>query len=332
MLHLVQVSDAEQGRSVARVAGNELQLLAGYASVYDLASDAWRHRSAFEEFARSVPSAYAIEYEAVYRGESDWRLLPPIDHPTEPARCRVTGTGLTHLRSAEARSSMHAGEETETDSSRMYQLGLKGGRPASGQIGAAPEWFYKGDGGILRAHGESLTIPRYACDGGEEAEIAGMYLVDENGMPRRLGFAIGNEFSDHLFERQNYLYLAHSKLRDCALGPELVIGADFQDLQGSVTIKRDGDEVWRKQIRSGEQNMAHSLANLEHHHFKYAAHRRPGDVHVHFFGADALSFGAGVQLEEGDTVEIAFPGFGRPLRNVIARDRAQDSFVAVEPL
>ena len=75
--------------------------------------------------------------------------------------------------------------------------------------------------------------------------------------------------------------------------------------------------------------MSHSLANLEHHHFKYDAHRRPGDAHVHFFGADAFSFGAGVRLEDGDTMVVAFEGFGRPLRNPIRLDRSAPQLVKV---
>src|SRR3954447_13206155 len=96
-----------------------------------------------------------LNYEPIYRGESDWRLLPPIDHP-EPARLLVSGTGLTHLQSAANRSAMHAGAmdgttATVTDSARMYQLGVEGGKPAEGAIGSPPEWFYKGSGSILRA-------------------------------------------------------------------------------------------------------------------------------------------------------------------------------------
>jgi hypothetical protein len=64
--------------------------------------------------------------------------------------------------------------------------------------------------------------------------------------------------------------------------------------------------------------MSHSLKNLEHHHFKYAAHRRPGDVHVHFFGADAFSFGEGVTLKAGDLMQVSFPDLGRPLQNFLA--------------
>ena len=66
--------------------------------------------------------------------------------------------------------------------------------------------------------------PPYGDGGGEEAEVAGIYLIGEDGQPWRLGMAIGNEFSDHVTEKFNYLWLAHSKLRQCSFGPELRTG------------------------------------------------------------------------------------------------------------
>jgi hypothetical protein len=90
--------------------------------------------------------------------------------------------------------------------------------------------------------------------------------------------------------------------------------------------------LWSKAIRSGESVMSHSLANIEHHHFKFGGHRRPGDVHVHFFGADAFSFGEGVRLEDGDVMQVQFEGFGRPLRNVLQREGAPDKLIRVAAL
>jgi hypothetical protein len=118
-------------------------------------------------------------------------------------------------------------------------------------------------------------------------------------------------------EATNYLYLAPSKLRTCALGPELIVGADFQDARGEARIVRGGKAIWSGSFATGERNMSHTVANLEHHHFKYPAHRRPGDAHIHFFGADVFSFGDGVELADGDIMEIELGGFGRPLRNPI---------------
>jgi hypothetical protein len=164
-----------------------------------------------------------------------------------------------------------------------------------------------------------LSIPGFADDGGEEPEIAGVYLIGQDGLPVRIGFTQGNEFSDHEFERRNYLYLAASKLRTCAIGPELVIGSGFDSVPGVVSIEREGSPIWSSSICTGEQRMSHSVANLEHHHFKFDAHCRPGDIHIHFFGADAFSFGEGIRLEDGDVMQVHFEGFGRPLLNPLCK-------------
>ena len=78
--------------------------------------------------------------------------------------------------------------------------------------------------------------------------------------------------------------------------------------------------------------MCHSLTNIEHHHFKFEWHRRPGDMHIHFYGADAFSFGAGVTLNEGDVMKVQFDGFGRALCNPLKVDAAADAVVAVQAL
>ncbi len=257
---------------------------------------------------------------------AEGRVLAPIDHP-DPAHLLMTGTGLTHLGSAEGRDKMHkaalaqkegAGEQL-TDSMRMFLMGVEGGKPAAGQEGVQPEWFYKGDGGQLVGPGQPLTSPSFAKDGGEEPEIAGVYLIGPDGTPHRLGFCLGNEFSDHVIERGNYLWLAHSKLRQAALGPELLAGQLPQDVRGTSRIVRSGQTVWEKPFLSGEANMSHTIANLEHHHFKYDLFRRPGDLHVHFFGTATLSFSEGFQTQVGDVFEIEAAPFRYPVSNPLAQ-------------
>jgi hypothetical protein len=78
--------------------------------------------------------------------------------------------------------------------------------------------------------------------------------------------------------------------------------------------------------------MCHSLANIEHHHFKFESHRRPGDLHVHYYGAHSLSFGAGIQLADGDVMSVSYSGFGRPLRNPLRVMPGPAELVAVRPL
>jgi hypothetical protein len=244
----------------------------------------------------------------------------------------VTGTGLTHLGSAEARDLMHrdlAGKAELTDSMRMFTWGLDGGKPEGEAPGVQPEWFYKGDGSNLVAPGAPLPSPDFALDGGEEPEIAGLYVIAPDGTPCRLGFALGNEFSDHVMERQNYLYLAHSKLRPCAIGPEILVGEPPASIQGLARIIRSGETLWEKPFLSGERHMSHTIRNLEHHHFKYAAFRRPGDAHVHFFGTATISFADGVRLHPGDTIEIEADAFTLPLRNTASVTHSKDRHIRV---
>jgi len=319
-MRLVQFIAADDERRVGRVAGDgrTVEELRGVGSVYELAQSALRSSRRLADLAAETPSDGR---EALVDLLAEGRLLAPLDHP-DPAHCLITGTGLTHIGSAQARDAMHQvqgkAEAELSDSMKMFRLGIEGGKPQGDRPGVAPEWFYKGDGSIVAAPGEPLAMPGFALDGGEEAEVTMLYVIDDGGRPRRVGYALGNEFSDHVLERQNYLYLAHSKLRPCAFGPELLLGDLPQDVRGTVAVIRGGERLWQAEWLSGEANMSHTLANLEHHHFKYALFRRPGDIHVHFIGAAVLSFTAGVRTEPGDVFEIAAEPFGTPLRNPLA--------------
>ena len=335
-MHLVQIENPGR-RAVAIVQEPNLALLGEVDSVLALAKRAVGEGRQLSALAEQLLSEEKLSYDDVYNRQSPWKLLSPIDSPGDPQKILVSGTGLTHLGSARDRQAMHiaptAQEEAQmTDSMRMFEWGRQQGRPAGGDIGIAPEWFYKGDGSVLQNPFAPLQVPGHAEDGGEEAEVAAIYFVAGDGTPYRIGMAAGNEFSDHVFERRNYLNLAGSKLRMCSLGPELVVGADFADVPGRVRILRDGEVLWQKQIRTGEDNMCHSLANLEHHHFKFAGHRQSGMLHVHFMGADCLSFGEGIRLKPGDVTEVQFDGFGRPLQNAIAADAPMTTPMRVQAL
>jgi len=330
MTRLVQIQNGST-RRVALVDEPHLQFLTGVSSIYELAIQATETGNSLLKLVQQLATTERLPYDPIYNQESNWRFLLPIDHPAEPARCLVSGTGLTHLGSAKNRQAMHGATDAElSDSMKIFKWGVEGGRPAPGAIGANPEWFYKGNGTILRAHGEPLVVPSYAEDGGEEAEIAGVYFIRADGTPVRLGMTIGNEFSDHKFERKNYLNLAGSKLRNCSIGPELILDPEFQSIPGTVKIERAGKTLWSQEIATGEREMCHSLANIEHHHFKFESHRRPGDLHVHYFGACSLSFGAGVELLDGDIMDISFTGFGRPLRNSLRVANGENKLVTVQ--
>jgi hypothetical protein len=313
-LRLVQLRSPDGSRCVVAIGPEGIgRRVGGLNSTYELAQAALRHRTTLAEVAQASVTAESIDVAAALEQH---RVLAPIDH-IDPAHLYLSGTGLTHLGSAESRDKMHQGAARGaiTDSMRMFNLGIEGGKPVGSSVGVQPEWFYKGDGSNLCAPEMPLRSPAFALDGSEEPEIAGIYLIDPDGVPRRLGYCLANEFSDHITERHNYLWLAHSKLRPAALGPELLTGELPRDIRGTSRVLREAKTIWEKAFLTGEANMSHSLVNLEAHHFKYALFRRPGDVHVHFFGTATLSFADGVQTRVGDVFEIEAPPFRFALRN-----------------
>ncbi len=314
-MNIVQIVDSKGKRRVGLASGDRIILLKKVARTMELATLALKDGVKLLKAASALATAATEDYAAALK---EGRVLTPVDHE-DPAHCMIAGTGLTHLGSASARDSMHAkldGKTTElSDSLKMFKMGLDGGKPAKGQAGVQPEWFYKGDGSWLVPPGGALPKPSFALDGGEEPELAGLYMIDAKGKAVRLGFALGNEYSDHVTERQNYLFLAHSKLRHCSIGPEMIAGTAPLHIEGMSRINRGGKTIWQKPFLTGEANMSHTIANLEYHHFKYAGFRRPGDVHIHFFGTATLSIADGIVPLDGDEFEISAPAFGAPLRN-----------------
>lgn len=321
-MRLIQFESAQGERRVGVVGENNLiAAVNGVATMRELAQ---RAIDGGRGLAAQVDRDGTGELHDYAELLADRRVLAPLDHE-DPAHLLVSGTGLTHLGSAATRDKMHQkvqqDEAQMTDSMRIFKWGVEGGKPQPGAAGVQPEWFYKGDGSTVVRPGTPFPVPEFAEDAGEEPEIAGLYLIGADGTPWRLGFALGNEFSDHVTERKNYLYLAHSKLRFCSFGPELRTGALPLHLSGMSRLRRDGRVIWEKEFLSGENNMCHSVANLEYHHFKYSQFLHAGDAHVHFFGTATLSFADGVQTQQGDEFEIDAAEFGMPLINGIGRGK-----------
>jgi hypothetical protein len=315
-LRLLQILGAAGEKAVAvGTEGGKARRLNGTTTIQALAQAAITSNSTIAGMVEAAGYGEDLDLDDALRSG---RILAPIDHP-DPARVFLTGTGLTHLGSADARDRMHAKAHSAdaSDSMKMFRMGLEGGKRSDGKTGVQPEWFYKGDGRSIVAPEMPLPSPEFALDGGEEPELAGIYIIAADGTPCRLGFTLANEFSDHVTERMNYLYLAHSKLRHASLGPELWVGELPADIRGTARIRRAGNTIWQKPFLTGEANMSHDLRNLEHHHFKYELCRRPGDLHVHFFGTATLSFADGVKAQDGDVFEIEAPPFTLPLRNAL---------------
>jgi hypothetical protein len=127
-MRLIQFREGGQ-RFVARVEGPRAHVIAGVNATRELAGVALREGSSLEQAATRLGIAREVDYSGLL---ANGQVLPPIDHP-DGAHCLVTGTGLTHVGGAAARNEMHkkadAATGNETDSIKMFNLGLKGGKP-----------------------------------------------------------------------------------------------------------------------------------------------------------------------------------------------------------
>src|SRR5437773_3114215 len=190
-LRLLQHRDDDGTRSVIADDGRSPRLVNRVGSTRELAQQAIEAGITLAEMVASVGLGREIDPASALAAG---RILPPIDHE-DPAHLLMSGTGLTHLGSADARDEMHrmATAEKQTDSMRMFLEGVERGKPADGEIGCQPEWFYKGDGAQVAGPEQPLVMPAFAADGGEEPELAGIYLIGGDGVPYRLGLCLANE-------------------------------------------------------------------------------------------------------------------------------------------
>jgi len=318
---LLQFRRADGSRAVGLVeSAARVRVLAGCDTTHALATRAIAQGVPVARLARELAGTECVDYEDLVQRQA---VLVPLDHP-DPAHMLVSSSGLTHLGSERTRDqlrrALQADDASLTDSLRLFKLGLEQGRPAeTGPPGSAPEWHFKGTGHSVVHPYQDFPVASFAEDASEEPELAGLYLIGADGMPRRLGFALANELSDHVTERSNSGLVPHAKLCGSSFGPELLL----DDLPASITgisrILRKGRKRWEKPFLTGEDHMSHSIGNIEFHHFKHDQFLVPGDVHVHYFGTATLSFAEGIKVDASCRFEISAPQFGRALVNGIRR-------------
>ena len=337
-MKLIQLSNVDNSRIVGLVLENKVFNITKanneFETTYKLINYSITNNQNLEELLNKLldkSNPIDFSYDEILNSNNKNELpkiLVPIDHP-DPYRLFISGTGLTHTGSVKSRDMMHNDNEEkkdQTDSAKMFQMGIEGGKPEEGKIGVAPEWFYKGNGTNLKGPNDLLEIPNFSLDGGEEPEVVGCYFIDPEGNPVRLGFTLGNEFSDHETEQINYLYLAHSKMRNCSIGPELDTSLEFKDISINCDIERDGGKIYKSgPIKSGEEYMSHSLSNMEYHHFKYDIHRLPGDLHLHYFGTSQLSYSTrDWKFKSGDKIIISSEEFDGSLKNEVKKVNSKE--------
>ncbi len=80
MIRLVQIQDGS-ARHVALVEEPHLRLLAGFASIYEIAKQAAESRGSLLKLIQQQTTDDLISYDPIYKRESTARLLTPVDHP-----------------------------------------------------------------------------------------------------------------------------------------------------------------------------------------------------------------------------------------------------------
>ena len=306
------------GRGISADLGDGHRRVAGWDTVYDLAAEAIAEgRSLAELVAEQLTTERWIS--PAWRPKAAccrlWTTRATGAHAGHRHRAVASGLGRGARQDAPRPGrggDAHRQHAHVQARARGRQAGSGAGRRAAGMVlqgrrlGSSPR-----RASPWRARPSRSTAAR-------SRRSSGLYLIGADTQPWRVGFALGNEFSDHVTEKQNYLYLAHSKLRACSIGPELLVGDLPRDLRGTSRIRRGGAVVWEKPFLSGEGNMCHSIENLERHHFKYPAvpppRRRPRTLLRHL---DAELLGR-VQDAARRRVRDRDGAFGRPLRNALA--------------
>ena len=184
----------------------------------------------------------------------------------------------------------------------------------TGWSGDPPVWRYQGSGDCLCGHGQPLTVAGLPS-AIHLPEVAAAYVIGEGGISRRVGVAAGIRGPSR-----------------CALGPELILEADFPYLAGVARLIRAGCQTWSREVSAKDSPLTIALASAEADHFKSADHRRVGDAHVHFFGAKLFRQSDDPLAGDGDETDIEWTGFGRKLRNRILAEQPAPLAVAALPL
>ena len=277
-MRLAQFRDADGRRAVAVSHADGHRVLDEIETVYELVLAALEAGDSLSKTASSFQSARTVDLDAA---EREGRLLPPLEHPV-PTRCWVTGSEGATAPTADP---------------------------------AAASWFFRGSGSTLVAAGQPLPVPGFAPSGLPVPQLAGLYVIADDGVPCQVGWSLAHPIVDRALASGGGA--GHARLRATAIGPEILLGELPKVVPATTRILRGSKVVAEQSFDLGSGAMARGFADLARDHFRYGMHRRPGDVHVHCFGSGAAI--TSIDAATPDQVfELACPPLGRPLRNRVA--------------
>ena len=342
MIHLVQISNGKS-RRVAHRRGAAPSLPRRRSR----ASTNWRSTACASQ-ARPLteqPLALAhgetLDYDEVYSGTSAWHLLAPDRRARRSPRACSSPARASPIwaarRSARPCTSPTAAKAPSRNRQHAHvPVGRRGRTPRRRRDRHRARVVLQGQRRrSCAAPSSHSTIP--ALRGRRRRRGRGRRHLPHrrrrHAVPHRHGDGqrvLRPQIREAQLPQPRRLEAAHLQHRPGARRRRAVSVRPGRSQRSSAAPVRSG----QKTIETGEANMCHSLANMEHHHFKFEAHRQPGDVHVHFYGAHSLSFGEGIELEDGDWMRGAASraSAGRCATRSASRQRTTDRLVAVRSL
>ena len=107
--------DGERHVGLIEADGEHARTLVGVSTMYETAMRALRERQSLPALIARLATGPVVDYGRLLK---EGKVLQPLDHP-EPARFLITGTGVTHIGSADARNKMHVAAKGANAPSRI---------------------------------------------------------------------------------------------------------------------------------------------------------------------------------------------------------------------
>ncbi len=280
-MRLVQYREPGGHRAVAvmdRAPPTEARRVQDAENTYELALEALETGKSLAETVRLHGTDAVIDLDKVGR---EGRLLPPIEHPV-PTRCWITGS----------------------------EIG-----PGEGQVPLG--WFFRGNGATLVGSGQPLQQPDFGMGAAARAAVVGLYIIADDGTPCRLGWALGNDFTDDRVLGLGPAHRAPARLRASAVGPELVFGDLPREITGSVRLRRGSEVVEEVASPWGRRRWGKRWQRWRRTIFGIRCSGGRGTcIFTSSLAVTARRLATAAQA--GDVFEIAAPDFGLPLVSPLA--------------
>ena len=211
-----------------------------------------------------------------------------------------------------------------TDSMRCTSPASKAADPAAGRVGVQPEWFYKGTGADPAGPRRAARATRVRRRRRRGAGGRRRYVIDDAGRPCALASPPATSSPTTSWKRKNYLYLADSKLRECRdrAGARRRRAVSQPDRRGDHPPRRR--RPWTARDPSPARNTwptrwPTSSTTTSSTRPTACRARRTSTSSAPPRSASAPR----VQFTDGDVMEVAWEGLGRPLRNACGLRRGR---------